>query len=132
MDAALVLMRELSSHSFIEEQFEDCFLYNLNQQTVLVYEQSGTVCGLCVLAIHYPLHFSGKCAEIVNLVVDEAVRGHGIGKELLAAMEQVAIENGCVRLEVDSGRWREGAHRFYEREGFQNTHCKLTKPLAKE
>ena len=32
-------------------------------------------------------------------------------------LEQIAIENNCVCLEVDSSRQREGAHRFYEQNG---------------
>ena len=127
--AALHLMLQLSSHPFTKEQFRECYLYHLNHHTVLICEQAGVVCGLGVLSIHYPLHFSGKCAEIDNLIVDETVRGQGVGKELLSAMEQIAIAHGCVRLEVSSGRWRKDAHRFYQREGFENTHLKLTKPL---
>ncbi len=131
IDAAYRLMRQLSSHSFTKKQFEDCYLSNINYQIILVWEEEGMVCGLGVLTINYPLHFSDKSAEIVNLIVDAKIRGRGIGKELLAAMEQIAKQNGCVKLEVASGKPREDAHRFYEREGFDNTHYKLTKPLAK-
>ncbi|MCL1829479.1 MAG: GNAT family N-acetyltransferase [Oscillospiraceae bacterium] len=127
VDAVYRLMRQLSRHDFTKEQFEDCYLYNLEKGRVLVYEEGNIVCGCAVFAIHYHLHFSCKTAEIINLIVDEHARNRGIGKELLTALEQIAKDNGCVRVEVDSGKHREAAHRFYEREGFASTHYKLTK-----
>jgi GNAT superfamily N-acetyltransferase len=57
-------------------------------------------------------------AQVVGLVVDEAVRGAGIGKELLAAAEAWAQARGCHRMVVGTRITRERAHRFYEREGY--------------
>jgi hypothetical protein len=37
------------------------------------------------------------------------------------------IDNGCTCIEVGSGKQREDAHRFYEREGFVCDHYKFTK-----
>jgi len=131
LDAVYGLMKQLSRHEFTKELFEDCCSYNIEKGSVLVYEKdSRTVCACAVYAIHYPLHFSRKTAEIVNLVVDKNSRGSGIGAELLAAIEQIAIDNGCICIEVASSKHREAAHRFYEREGFMSTHYKLTKGLA--
>ena len=131
LDDVYRLMKQLSRHDFTKKQFEDCYLFNLEKGRVLVYERdNNTVCGCIGFAIHYPLHFSCKTMEIVNLIVDENCRNLGIGKELLTALEQVAIVNGCVRIEVASNRQREDAHRFYEREGFVCNHYKLTKGLS--
>jgi PhnO protein len=124
------LIRQLSSHEFTMEQFNDCYLHNIEKGCVLVYEKDSIICGCLAFDIHYSLHFSRKTAEIVNLIVDEDTRGHGIGKELLEAVEQIASDNGCVCIEVASGKQREAAHRFYEREGFECNHYKLRKELA--
>ena len=130
LDAVYGLMKQLSRHEFTKEQFIDCYLYNLERGRVLVYEKDGgIVCGCIVFNIHYPLHFSRKTAEIVCLIVDKSVRSSGIGKELLVSFEQIAIDNGCVCIELGSGKHREDAHRFYEREGYASTHYKLTKEL---
>ncbi|MCL1849273.1 MAG: GNAT family N-acetyltransferase [Clostridiales bacterium] len=122
-------MRQLSGHHFTKKQFTSCYEYNLDRNHILVWEQNRRVCGCGILNIHYYLHFSLKSAEVVNLVVDENARGRGIGKELLTALEQIAIDNGCGWIELGSGKHRKDAHRFYEREGFVQTHYKLTKEL---
>jgi len=57
-------------------------------------------------------------AEVAGLVVDEAFRGRGIGKRLLAEAERWARERGCGALRVRSNVIRERAHAFYRREGF--------------
>jgi ribosomal protein S18 acetylase RimI-like enzyme len=129
LDAVYGLIRQLSRHEFTQEQFRDCYKYNNEKGRVLVYEKDNSICGCIVWNIHYPLHFSRKTAEIVNFVVDESCRGQGIGKELLRAVELIAIENGCACIEADSGKHREDAHRFYEREGFGSNHYKFTKGL---
>jgi len=77
----------------------------------------------------HSLHFSHKSAEIINLIVDGKVRNCGTGRELLAYFENIAIDNSCVCIEVNSGKWREGAHRLYMREGFECDHYKFTKGL---
>jgi len=130
INAVYGLIRQLSSYEFTKEQFNDCYLYNLEKGCVLVYEKDNIICGCLAFNIHYSLHFSCKTAEIVNLIVDEKARGYGIGKELLAAFEKIAADNKCVCIEVSSGKHREAAHRFYEREGFVCGHYKLRKVLT--
>jgi len=128
-DAVYRLMKQLSSHEFTKKQFDDCYLHNIEKGQVLVYEKDDVICGCIVYDIHYYLHFSRKSAEIVNLVIDENYRGRGIGKELLAFFERIAIDMSCICLEVDSGKHREAAHRFYYREGFVCNHIKFVKEL---
>ena len=131
LDAVYGLIKQLSSHVFTKEQFCDCYLFNVEKGQVFIYESDHTVCGCLVFNIHYYLHFSRKSAEIVNLVVDEKVRGQGIGQALLAFFEQMAIDLDCICLEADSGKHREAAHRFYMREGFACNHYKFMKGLGK-
>ena len=130
-DAVYALIRQLSAHEFTREQFDDCYLSNIEKRQVFVYERDAKVYGCLVFNIHYYLHFSKKSAEIVNLVVDENVRSQGVGKELLAFFEKMAIDLGCVCLEADSGKHREAAHRFYLREGFSCNHYKFMKGLGR-
>jgi GNAT superfamily N-acetyltransferase len=60
----------------------------------------------------------GEIAEIQALVVDETVRGAGIGAALLADAEGWADERGARRIRVRSNVIRKDAHRFYEREKY--------------
>jgi GNAT superfamily N-acetyltransferase len=57
-------------------------------------------------------------AQIMALVVDERCRGRGIGKALTAEAEQWARDHGATTIRVGSRTSREGAHRFYQREGY--------------
>ena len=57
-------------------------------------------------------------AQVMGLVVDEAARSAGIGRDLLRSAEAWAGERGCRRMLVGTRVTRERAHRFYEREGY--------------
>jgi GNAT superfamily N-acetyltransferase len=61
----------------------------------------------------------GHFAEIGGLVVTEKARSAGVGKALVHAAEQWAAFGGAKRMRVLSNAIREGAHRFYLREGYE-------------
>jgi GNAT superfamily N-acetyltransferase len=63
--------------------------------------------------------FTPAFAEIGGLVVDESSRGTGIGRKLLAAAEEWALEHGCKRMLVRSRVTRTLAHHFYEDAGYE-------------
>lgn len=77
----------------------------------------GTVCGF---ARALPQHFIAEepFVELAALVVDDAARGSGVGRALLAAVEAWACRQGFAGLCVRSNVIRERAHRFYLREGY--------------
>jgi GNAT superfamily N-acetyltransferase len=56
-----------------------------------------------------------------DLVTDAAHRSLGIGAALLDHLEVRGAAMGCRFLELDSGMQREAAHRFYRREGMQDS-----------
>ena len=60
-------------------------------------------------------------AEIGGLVVSSGFRSAGVGKKLVAHAEQWAAARGIQRMVVRSQIAREGAHRFYLREGYERT-----------
>jgi ribosomal protein S18 acetylase RimI-like enzyme len=55
---------------------------------------------------------------ISTLVVDEEQRNKGIGKGLIVKLTELAKQEGCKRIELDSGFHREQAHLFYEHLNF--------------
>jgi GNAT superfamily N-acetyltransferase len=57
-------------------------------------------------------------AQVMGLVVDDAARSGGIGRELLRSAETWAAARGCGRMLVGTRVTRERAHRFYQREGY--------------
>lgn len=70
-------------------------------------------------------------AEIAGLVVDESCRSQGIGRLLMARIEEWAREKGCAAVSLRSNVIRERAHIFYERLGYQliKTQKSFRKPL---
>ncbi|HIP79032.1 MAG TPA: GNAT family N-acetyltransferase, partial [Kiloniellaceae bacterium] len=56
-------------------------------------------------------------------------RGGGIGQALLAHAEAEARREGCAALRLNSGLWREDAHRFYEAFGLQKRGYAFVKAL---
>jgi GNAT superfamily N-acetyltransferase len=82
----------------------------------LVAELDGAVVG--VLHLHLTEFLFEYRGRVTVMVVAEAHRGRGIGAHLLAAAEDLARERGCESMEVTSAGHREGAHRFYETNGY--------------
>ncbi|MBI1782865.1 MAG: GNAT family N-acetyltransferase [Sphingobacteriales bacterium] len=64
---------------------------------------------------------SGTVCEIWGLIVDEAYRGNGIGKELIQRAKEWTKQQGINKLRVRTNVKRKDAHRFYFREGFTET-----------
>lgn len=56
-----------------------------------------------------------------DLVTTEEHRSGGAGHFLLAGLAKRAREAGCGVIDLDSGNQRTDAHRFYRRQGFENT-----------
>jgi GNAT superfamily N-acetyltransferase len=67
-----------------------------------------------------PLH-SDKLVEITGLVVDSAARRSGLGRTLVNAAEQWALQHGFHTMVVRSNVVRPESHPFYEGIGYQRT-----------
>lgn len=80
----------------------------------------GEVVGWIEAAIAHHLQ-SASHVLITGLVVRDGMRGLGVGQRLCAEVEAWTKQNGVGMLRVTSRMSREGAHRFYLREGFQQT-----------
>jgi GNAT superfamily N-acetyltransferase len=89
----------------------------LETRVVFVAEISGAVAGWIdggdqeILAV-------GKMGEILGLVVADDARAHGVGRQLVEAVEEWARQRGLNELTVRSNVVRPESHVFYERIGF--------------
>ena len=125
------LITSLMKVSLDRESFHDVFIQNLRDDTVLYYvaESDGYVVGFASLHILPQLHHAGLVGEILELIVQESLRGRGIGAQLVLRLEQEAKKRGCVSVEVTTKKSRVEAQRFYEHMGFTRTHENFTKNL---
>lgn len=77
-----------------------------------------------------PIHENGLWALISALVIAESSRGAGIGRKLLIASEQIALDKGCSQIELSSSERRTRAHKFYENNGYKEVRKRLVKLLV--
>jgi ribosomal protein S18 acetylase RimI-like enzyme len=84
--------------------------------TLFVARDDGTIVGsLTLVLFRIP---TGVRAWIEDVVVDEAVRGRGIGEALSRAALEKAAEAGARTVDLTSRPSREAANRLYARLGF--------------
>lgn len=115
-----------------ECEFNAVFQANLQNPDVhyLIAFNDDTPVGFDSLYIQRLLHHTGPVGEVQELYTSPDLRGQGIGKQLLAALRRIAARRKCKILEVTSNRRREAAHRFYVREGMQQSHFKFVEELS--
>lgn len=86
-------------------------------EMIVAVDDAGAVLGVAVYRC-FRNTFSGIRFYVDDLVVDAAQRSLGVGRLLIAWLQQEAMRRGSQRLELESGTQRTQAHKFYFREGF--------------
>ncbi len=99
---------------------------------VIVARDDEHVAGFLTLAFLPQIHHDDPLCRITALVVDEAARGGGIGRQLVAEAERIACQHGCLRIEVTSADHRKGAHGFYQALGYAEKRKRFFKNLGEE
>ncbi len=131
VDIVYALICELKQAEFDRQAFNNGFAANLAEsslryQLALVNDE---VVGMIGLHMQFHLHHVNWIGEIQELVVMPQARGHGVGSRLLAWAQEQARTAGAELTELSTSKGRLDAHRFYEREGYQQTHFRFTKPV---
>lgn len=85
--------------------------------TALIAEYEGAPVGFALYFTTYSTWRGHHGIRLEDIYVTPALRGHGIGKALLARLARIAVEQGCPRLEWDVLNWNEPAIAVYERVG---------------
>lgn len=90
--------------------------------SLLVLEHDGVVVATTYLNVLPNLTRGGApYAVIENVVVDEALRGSGLGRQLMAATLQAAWDAGCYKAMLMTGSSDPATHGFYRRCGFSGS-----------
>ena len=97
--------------------------------TVVVAETRGAVVGLAAGQIVHAITADEPIGILMALVIDEQSRGTGVGKALVAHIEQWVRGKGLTKLIVLTATYREDAHRFYEHLGFTKNGFRYIKAL---
>lgn len=85
-----------------------------------------------VVTIHrmVVLHRPKPVGRVTGLMVEEALRGRGVGRALVAAAEGELERAGCGLVEITSNLRRADAHAFYEHLGYERTSLRLMKTIG--
>jgi GNAT superfamily N-acetyltransferase len=105
-------------------------LINHPDQSLVVYDNGGVK---AVMSIHFvpQIALDGDFAIISYLAVDETARSEGIGRKLENYCVQLAENRNCDRIQVHCHIRRTEAHRFYERQGYEESRKYFIKRLKK-
>jgi predicted N-acetyltransferase YhbS len=123
------LIGQLGYDAIADDVAERLAAMQAEGRLVLVAELDGEVVGCLSTSVMRVLHRPAPLGRISMMVVDEALRGRGIGAALVRAAEKALAERGCRLVEVTSNLRRAEAHRFYERLGYERTSVRLAKEI---
>ncbi len=104
------------SYEVIRKRFAEVSESSLHK--LLVARVDGAVCGWVQVCKERETLLSDPRAEITALVVDETVRGKGVGRKLVRAAEEWALGQGLRLMRLRSNVIRTEAHEFYRRVGY--------------
>jgi GNAT superfamily N-acetyltransferase len=99
---------------------------------VFVAELEGEVIGLATVHLLAVINRPRDVAWLTALVIDEKVRGQGIGRLMVQWVEAFARAAGCERLSVSTQEHRADAHAFYHRLGMDHTGRRFGKALRQD
>ena len=90
---------------------------------LIVADENGTVVGTCQLTFTPSLSRRGAERMTIEAVrVRGDLRGHGIGRAMMAWSLERARERGCGLAQLTTDKRRTDAHRFYASLGFEASH----------
>lgn len=107
---------ELAQRKGLEMMLDDC-----SNCCIMVAELNQQIAGMCTAQILVSTAEGGLVALIEDLIVEESYRGHGLGKELLSAIEGWAMTQGVRRLQLLADRNNLPALNFYRKMNWKFT-----------
>ena len=118
-DSISTLMGELGYELSTAEAKNRIEVYLKLSDVVLVADDCGEIVGFVSFHSIPLFHAIGKLGRITAMCISSNRQREGIGHALLARLDEVALELGCLRIEVSSGDQRaQDAHLFYQACGY--------------
>jgi GNAT superfamily N-acetyltransferase len=121
VEAAFRLIKELAAFEKAPEQVintvEQMLIDGYGEKPIfdlLVAEKDQKIAGIAIYFIKYST-WKGKCLYLDDIVVQESLRGKGIGKHLFDAVVAEAKLCNCQQLQWQVLNWNEPAINFYKK-----------------
>lgn len=105
-DAVVVTVEELEKEGFGETPLFKCFVAEVEHKIV----------GMALVYFRFST-WKGRTIHLEDLIVNNEMRGTGIGSALYQQVLKYAKSQGVKRVEWVVLDWNEGAIKFYERSG---------------
>lgn len=108
---------QMPEELFDEEQFREM----TDSRQMYAAKLDGTVVGFAILKIreyNWPAVVYRKVMFIDQVCVDEALRGHGIGKQIMEDIRALARAFGCTDMQLGVYPQNDAAVSFYQKCGF--------------
>ncbi|WP_088228777.1 GNAT family N-acetyltransferase [Desulfosporosinus sp. FKB] len=125
MTNLLKLLFSLESDFFFDELTQQrglqMMLADTKERCLMVAESQQQIIGMCTAQMLVSTAEGGSVAMIEDVVVEEAWRGQGLGKELLSSIEAWALERGAARLQLLADRNNTQALAFYQALNWKTT-----------
>ena len=86
---------------------------------VIVAKDGEAIAGSAFIFYHPAPMYGRPYAMLEDMVVDERVRGKGVGSNLMEKVIELAGKRRCYKIIFNSGFDREKIHQFYEKIGFK-------------
>ena len=117
-----------SSTAHLRRQLERIHASEFERVWVAEDSWAGVV-GILALQIFPQFHQEPPTARIMDLCVRDGHRHRQFGRRLFEVAQRFAYRHGCGRIEVTANNSRRGAHQFYARNGFVQTHRYFSRSL---
>ncbi len=104
------------------------------EAVVLVAERDGAVLGYAwgaIEGIDY-MALRGPAGVLYDIIVDDPLRGQGIGRALLEAMLRALKELGAPRVVLSTASRNEAAQRLFASAGFRETMIEMTRESTRD
>lgn len=120
--AAFTVLRQLRDH-LTEDQYLD-YLDEMRDDgyrlfAVVDEDEIIAVAGIVIRTNFY----NGRHLFVYDLITDEDRRSEGHGERLMQFVTEWARDRACESITLESGLWRDDAHRFYEERLGMDRYC---------
>ncbi len=96
-------------------------MVNSGKDRIFVAEYRNEVIGMCSVQLLISTAEGGFVGLLEDMVVKKAHKGKGVGRKLIAKVEQWSVEQGLTRLQLLGDRNNAPALAFYEKCGWSET-----------
>lgn len=88
---------------------------------ILVARQNGQIVGMVNVLYSISTALGARVALLEDMVVVPAMRGSGLGSQLIAAAIEHAKQRGCLRITLLTDADNYAAQAFYQKQGFEKS-----------